>query len=121
MSVARAYEPGSGATMPQVIHDPRPGYTSQAMQAKVQGIVLLEAVVLPDGRVGPVRVARSLDQRFGLDDEAVRSYRARFNRLRLELAQASRRAGARFVHVVAGTPIRQVARELAAAGVLETA
>lgn len=69
------YEPGSGATMPQVIHDPRPGYTSQAMQAKVQGIVLLEAVVLPDGRVGPVRVARSLDQRFGLDDEAVRTVR----------------------------------------------
>jgi TonB family protein len=69
------YEAGSGATMPQVIHDPRPGYTSQAMQAKVQGIVLLEAVVLPDGSVGPVRVARSLDQRFGLDEEAVRTIR----------------------------------------------
>jgi hypothetical protein len=41
--------------------------------------------------------------------------------MRLELAQASRRAGARFVHVAAGTPIREVARELAAAGVLEAA
>jgi protein TonB len=61
--------------MPQVIHDPRPGYTNQAMQAKVQGIVLLEAVVLPDGSVGPVRVSRSLDPRFGLDEEAVRTVR----------------------------------------------
>ena len=69
------FEPGSGATMPQVIHDPRPGYTNQAMQARVQGIVLLEAVVLPDGSVGPVRVSRSLDPRFGLDEEAVRTVR----------------------------------------------
>lgn len=69
------FEPGSGVSMPQVIHDPRPGYTSQAMQAKVQGIVLMEAVVLPDGTVGPVRVAQSLDQRFGLDEEAVRTVR----------------------------------------------
>ena len=41
--------------------------------------------------------------------------------LRLELAHAARRAGAGFGHVVAGTPIRQVARQLAAAGVLEAA
>ncbi|HEY0874316.1 MAG TPA: DUF58 domain-containing protein [Vicinamibacterales bacterium] len=56
-----------------------------------------------------------------IDAAAVEGYRARFNRMRLELAHAARRAGARFVHVVAGTPIRQVARELAAAGVLEAA
>ena len=34
---------------------------------------------------------------------------------------AARRAGARFAHVVAGAPIRDVARQLAAAGVLEAA
>lgn len=56
-----------------------------------------------------------------IDDAAVQGYRMRFNRMRLELAHAARRAGARFVHVVAGTPIRQVARQLAAAGVLEAA
>jgi periplasmic protein TonB len=69
------YEAGSGATMPQVIHDPRPGYTSQAMQAKVQGVVLMEAVVQPDGTVGSVQVTRSLDRRFGLDEEAMRTVR----------------------------------------------
>ena len=56
-----------------------------------------------------------------LDDAAIRDYRARFNRLRLGLSSAARRVGARFAHVVAGTPVRDVARGLAAAGVLEAA
>lgn len=56
-----------------------------------------------------------------IDDAAIRDYRARFNRLRLGLSTAARRAGGRFAHVIAGTPIRDVARQLAAAGVLEAA
>ena len=56
-----------------------------------------------------------------IDDAAVRDYRARFSRLRLGLSGAARRVGARFAHVVAGTPVREVARGLAAAGVLEAA
>lgn len=56
-----------------------------------------------------------------IDEAAVREYRARFNRLRLGLSSAARRAGACFVHVTAGTPLRDVARQLAAAGVLEAA
>jgi uncharacterized protein (DUF58 family) len=56
-----------------------------------------------------------------IDEAAIRDYRARFNRLRLGLAGAARRVGASFAHVVAGTPVRDVARGLAAAGVLEAA
>ena len=56
-----------------------------------------------------------------IDEAAIRDYRARFSRLRLGLSRAARRAGARFAHVVAGTPVRDVARGLAAAGVLEAA
>jgi uncharacterized protein (DUF58 family) len=56
-----------------------------------------------------------------VDAAAVRDYRARFGRLRAGLSRASRRSGARFVHVVAGTPVREVARRLAAAGVLDPA
>jgi uncharacterized protein (DUF58 family) len=56
-----------------------------------------------------------------LDDAAVADYRARFNRLRLALSTAARRAGARFAHVVDGASIRDVARHLVAAGVLEAA
>ena len=56
-----------------------------------------------------------------LDAEAVREYRARFTRLRLGLSVAARRAGARFAHVLAETPVREAARALAKAGVLEAA
>jgi TonB family protein len=45
------------------------------MRAKVQGVVWLECVVLPDGSVGDVRVSRSLDPVFGLDQEAVKAAR----------------------------------------------
>ena len=43
------------------------------MRAKVQGLVRLEGVVLPDGTVGDVRVLRSLDSVFGLDEEAIKA------------------------------------------------
>jgi uncharacterized protein (DUF58 family) len=54
-----------------------------------------------------------------IDEKIVREYRARFNRLRLSLSAASRRAGAHYVHIMAGTPLRRVARDLAAAGIME--
>jgi hypothetical protein len=54
-----------------------------------------------------------------IDETAIHEYRARFSRLRLGLSRAARRAGARFAHVIAGTPIREVARGLTVAGLLE--
>ncbi len=56
-----------------------------------------------------------------IDHKAIDDYRARFGRLRLGLSTASRRVGAHFAHVVAGTPVRDVARRLAAAGLVEAA
>jgi uncharacterized protein (DUF58 family) len=56
-----------------------------------------------------------------LDEAAIRDYRARFSRLRLGLSTGARRVGARFAHVVAETPLREAARALATAGVLEAA
>ena len=56
-----------------------------------------------------------------VDEAAVRDYRARFGRLRLGLSRAARRSGARFIHLAAGLPVRDVARRLAAAGVLDPA
>ena len=46
------------------------------MRARVQGAVLLEATVLENGSVGPVRVVRSVDQTHGLDKKAVEAVRA---------------------------------------------
>jgi TonB family protein len=69
------YRPGNGVTLPRVLHEERPQYTSDAMRAKVQGTVLLECVVRPDGSVGDVQVIRSLDPTFGLDQQAVSAAR----------------------------------------------
>jgi periplasmic protein TonB len=70
-----AARPGNGISSPRLIKEVKPNYTADAMRAKIQGIVTLEAVVLPDGTVGPVRVTRSLDPTFGLDQEAERTVR----------------------------------------------
>jgi periplasmic protein TonB len=70
-----AYRPGSGIDLPIVLREIKPQYTAEAMRAKIQGTVWLEAIVLPDGTVGSVQVTRSLDPVFGLDDEAVKAAR----------------------------------------------
>jgi protein TonB len=49
----------------------RPTYTNEAMRAKIQGVVLLDAVVLPNGTIGDIRIARSLDRSYGLDEKAI--------------------------------------------------
>jgi TonB family protein len=67
------YRAGSGVINPRVIREAKPQYTADAMRAKVQGTVVLECVVLPDGTVGRVDVVRSLDPTFGLDQEAVKA------------------------------------------------
>ena len=45
------------------------------MRAKVQGTVLLQCVVRPDGSVTDIQVLRSLDSVFGLDQEAIKAAR----------------------------------------------
>lgn len=69
------YRRGSGVTDPQVIREVKPQYTADAMRAKVQGSVYLECIVMPDGTVGDVKVTRSLDPTFGLDQEAIKAAR----------------------------------------------
>jgi protein TonB len=68
-----AYRPGNGVLLPRPLREVKPQYTADAMRAKVQGTVLLECVVLPDGTVGKVEVVRSLDSAFGLDQEAIKA------------------------------------------------
>jgi len=65
------YEPGNCVSLPGLIKYVKPNYTAAAIGARIQGNVLLSAVVLPGGTVGEVTVARSLDAQFGLDDQAV--------------------------------------------------
>jgi protein TonB len=64
---------GEGIDPPVVIKQVKPSYTAAALQARAQGVVLLDAMVLPDGSVGEVRVVRSLDRQTGLDEEAIKA------------------------------------------------
>lgn len=78
-----AYRPGNGVTAPTLRSQVRPNYTAEAMQRKIQGTVVLEMIVGPDGIPSDVRVVRSLDA-YGLDVEAMRAAREwRFNPGRL--------------------------------------
>jgi TonB family protein len=69
------YQIGNGVLPPRVKRSVDPQYTAEAMRAKIQGAVLLAAVVQPDGRVTDIRVVRSLDRSFGLDLKAVEAAR----------------------------------------------
>ena len=69
------YNIGNGVTRPIELYSPKPKYTADAMRAKIQGVVAMSAVVMPDGSVTDVQVVRSLDQSFGLDEEAKRTAR----------------------------------------------
>jgi TonB family protein len=64
-----------GVTVPRLLHREEPSYTKAALDARIQGNVLLECVIGVDGSVASAVVARSLDQRFGLDEAAVRAAR----------------------------------------------
>ena len=66
-----AYRPGAGISLPEVINEVKPAYTAEAMRAKVQGVVWLECIVMPDGTVGSVKITKSLDPVFGLDEQAI--------------------------------------------------
>jgi periplasmic protein TonB len=66
---------GSDAQPPTLLRGVDPKYTTEAMRAKVQGTVTLEAVIAPDGTVRDIRVVKSLDRIHGLDEAALRTAR----------------------------------------------
>jgi protein TonB len=64
------YRAGGAVSAPRLIKEVKPKYTSEALRDRIQGTVVLEALVTGDGCTSRIRVVRSLDAR-GLDDEAV--------------------------------------------------
>jgi uncharacterized protein (DUF58 family) len=90
-----------------------------ALLAIVQLTLREEAEPVVEGSQRLVDVEDRGELDLEIDERAIQDYRARFSRLRLGLSRGALRVGARFAHVVAGTPIRNVARELAALGILE--
>lgn len=67
--------PGKDVTLPKVKREVRPSYTGAALAAKIEGNVVVECVVATDGTVTKATVIRSLDDRFGLDEEALKAAR----------------------------------------------
>lgn len=64
-----------GIELPRIVQVVLPGYTPDGMRRHISGSVELEAIVLPDGRVGLVRVVKSLDAQYGLDRLALAAAR----------------------------------------------
>ncbi len=64
-----AYRIGSGVEPPQLRRQITPEYTDDALARKIEGTVILEVVILKNGRIGPARVLKSLDP--GLDHKAI--------------------------------------------------
>jgi len=76
------YRPGGAVTAPRVLFEVKPAYTSNALRLRIQGTVVLEFVVTPEGRPSRMRVTRSLDPE--LDQQAMdAASRWRFNPGRL--------------------------------------
>jgi bla regulator protein BlaR1 len=63
--------PDASVDGPKILHEVKPVYTAEAMQAKIQGRIKLEAVIKKDGTVGDVQVVESLDKEYGLDNQAI--------------------------------------------------
>ncbi len=68
---ARRNAQGSRTSLPTLVFEERPVYTPAAMNAQIEGTVLMKVLVNADGTVGRVRVVKSLDAEHGLDDNAV--------------------------------------------------
>jgi len=64
------YNIGNGVLSPELMTKVDPTYTSDAMRAKLQGEVWLNAVVEPNGLLSNITVLKSLDRTFGLDEAA---------------------------------------------------
>lgn len=63
------YTLGSGVTNPIPITQTIPSYTDEAIKAKVQGVVLLQAIIRKNGRVTDFKVLRGLG--YGLEEKAI--------------------------------------------------
>jgi TonB family protein len=69
----RIYNTDEGVTLPTVVKQVQPKYTTDALKDGIQGTVVLAVVVKDDGSIGDVSVEESLDQE--LDQQAIEAMR----------------------------------------------
>lgn len=68
---AGVFSTREGVVLPRLRREVQPTYTAQARAAKIEGVVVLSAIVLNDGTVGAIIVLQSLDPKYGLDAQAI--------------------------------------------------
>ena len=69
-----AFKPGTGGVgYPSCVHCPAPSYTSEARRAKLNGFVVLQATITPQGEVSDIAVVKGPG--FGLERNAVEAVR----------------------------------------------
>src|SRR5882724_9220480 len=73
LAAQEPYKVGNGVSAPVAIQQVKADYTQEAQAQRIEGAVTLDVVVQADGGVGDVKVARSLDSVFGLDQAAVKA------------------------------------------------
>jgi periplasmic protein TonB len=61
--------PAPGSAPPRVVHKSEPEYTKEALEAKLEGFVMLSITVGLDGTAGDIQVVKGLGA--GLDEKAV--------------------------------------------------
>lgn len=61
---------------PVVVSERKPAYTRAAMEKKIQGAVELSTIIDTEGKPTEVKVVKSLDAEYGLDENAVNALKA---------------------------------------------
>ncbi|HEY4670780.1 MAG TPA: energy transducer TonB [Gemmatimonadaceae bacterium] len=72
-STSHVSECDEGVESAKLLAEVKPNYTRGAMEARIQGVVVMEAIVDSEGHIAEARIRQSLDSRFGLDEEAVKA------------------------------------------------
>jgi periplasmic protein TonB len=63
------YSVGGGVSAPSCYYEPEPPFTEEARKAKYQGVVVLSAIVQPNGSISDAKVLKPLGM--GLDEKAI--------------------------------------------------
>jgi TonB family protein len=64
-------------------------YTDEAFRARIQGVVEVGLVIMEDGSIGRARITRSLDTKYGLDEEVMKAARSTKVRARRQCSTGS--------------------------------
>jgi len=73
----KVYNPNKNIVNPIITYKQKPKYTTEGQRDKIQGSVILSAILSKDGTISEIKVVRGLG--YGLDEEAIKAaYKIKF-------------------------------------------